>query len=235
MTTARAIVTRAARLTGILSRGFTLDTADASDGLEALNALCTGWYNRGLVLPARTREQLTLSTSTNAYTVGTAGTLVTAVPLAIEGGFLRDSGGIDWPLTQMDEEQYNRVSVKATPSRPRRYYYEPGASLGHLYFDETPDYAYTFEMVSWKTFTTFATLDTDSSLATQWDNCLTFNLAVDWAPENGRDARPTVLVRAAELLSDLETWNAQFRVPETVIDRALHARPAVWNFDAGTY
>ena len=83
MSNPRSIIKGAFRALGRLGRGRDLTGDEATDGLELLNQLIASWKGEGLLLPYRTTEQLTYSTSKISYTIGSGGDFNTVRPVQI--------------------------------------------------------------------------------------------------------------------------------------------------------
>lgn len=224
MATATTIIESALRKIGALSRGFSLSSEDAADGLEALNDLLQHWSNESLVIPYRTRESLTLTSGTNPHTIGIGGTLSTTRPLVIESAQITVSG-IDYPVDVITLGEYQRIPDKTSTGRPLALYYEPSDTLGRIYFDYVPDSTYPFVLHSLKPLTSFTALATDDSLPEEYLRMVKFNLAVDLAPEYHKEVPATVAAMAASSLAAVKARNNAFRVGKLAVDAALLKGP----------
>lgn len=220
---AQEALTAALRKLRVKRLGYSLTNEEATDGLEVMNTMLKGWSTHNLLIPFRTRESLTLTQGVNPHTIGSGGTLNTTIPIDLESAVIT-VGGEDFPLDIKDEHAYRDVSNKTLQGQPEWLYYERGQSLGRIYFDQVPDAAYTFVLTSLKPLTTLTSLTTNLTLPDEAERAVVLNLAVDLAPEYGKEP-PTSLLREAKLaLKVLKNKYAATRVNAVSVDNAVRAR-----------
>lgn len=226
---AQEIIHAAMRKLRVKKAGFSPSAAEMTDGLEVLNTLVKSLPAENLLVPFRTLESLTLTSGTNPHTIGSGGTLSTTMPLDIESAVIRDGDG-DWPLTKKTAREYERLHIKTTSGRPDWFYYERGQNsttpLGRIYFDYVPDANYTFRLTSYKPLSTFATLTTDVTLPDLMERFLIYNLAIDLAPEYGKEPSPAVASMAVQTRRALKDFVTAERVPVLNFPSALRRRPS---------
>ncbi len=231
--TALQIIEAALRKIGAIGQGRATTAGEAADALLDLNSMIAEWSADDLVVPFRTREELTLTAGTNPHTIGSGGTLNTAQPMDIHSMVVVSSGS-DYPLGSMQLDDYDAIPDKTTQSLPARYYFERGATLGRIYFDWVPAEAYTLRLTSLKPVTGFAALTTEDSFPDEYDTALVFNLAVRLAPEYpGREAPDTVKRIAATALRALERNNAAARIPVLSFPSELMPGGRTFDIDTG--
>lgn len=133
MTTAAAIIDRAAEINGYKDPGEPLSGDETTSFLAVLNSMVDAWTADPLYVYAAT--MLTQTISGNPVTIGDGATLDTPRPVRIPaGGFFR-SGSNDYAFEVITREQYDAFMVKSISTPwPRYCYYEPGVAMGSLYF-----------------------------------------------------------------------------------------------------
>lgn len=222
----REFVTAALREIRVVGPGFDLDAEDADDTLGVLNRMINTWSGMDLMIPYRTREELTLTGGDYDYTIGVGGNFNTTRPLRIEAAKLRLSG-TDYDLTVThDARRFELESDSTTQGRPELLYYNPVAPLGLIYFANVPDQAYTLILTSLKPITSFATLDTEDAVPDEYEEAIVSNLAVRAAPLFGKEAAQTTKTIAERTLNALTMRNQSFRVPSMSMPTGIRRRAA---------
>lgn len=224
---AQDIVLAAMRKLRVAKAGFSPSDAEMRDGLENLNTMLKSWSADALFIPFRTKETLTLTAGVNPHTIGTGGTLNTVAPMQINTAVIR-VGDHDYELDNRTAERYAKDVLKNVQARPEWFYYERGqnatVALGKLYFEYVPDTNYTLILDSYKPFTPLATLTSDNEFPDIYERPLIFGLAVDMAPEWGKEPSPTVVRIANASKMEVMALNFSERVPIMNIDRSLRPR-----------
>lgn len=228
MATAGDTVKGALRLIQALTRGESMSADDGADGLLALNDLVHSWYANDVLVPYLTRESLTLTQGKSEYTIGTGGDLNTTRPMSIASIVVRESG-TDYYLDEIGQQWWAQIAIKDTESRPQRFYYEEGYPTGTLRFDYEPDQAYTMYVSSYKPFSDFTDLASTVDLPPMYEKALRFNLAMDLAPEYGREVSQTVAMQARDSLDAIKQRNFANRPQEAEIDYSLAGRARKWD------
>jgi hypothetical protein len=196
MTTARGIIKSAMRKAGILTKGEDPSADEASDALEMLNDLLASWSNDSLVVYARTLETFNLTSGTVAYTIGSGGTFNTVRPIKIISAYVR-SGGIDYPISVVTEENYDSVSLKTVGAIPEFLTFSNGFPLATLTFYPAPSTGYQLFLRTEKQLSSF-TLNQTVDLPPGWKRALIHNLAIELAPEYGQQVPQEVVMIARE-------------------------------------
>lgn len=212
MTTALDIITRAAKIIGVLHKSETMDSDESADGLVALNDMIASWSNNSLIIYARTWENFTLAGGTASYLIGTGQTFNTAKPLKIVAAFIR-SGGIDYPLQIITDEEYQLgISLKTTQGGPSGYLsYDNAHPYGTIRLYPVPSAADSIYLLTEKAMTAFSALTTTVDLPAGFNEALAYNLAVRLAPEYGMKVTPEIIVTAKESLGSIKLAAAKAR------------------------
>lgn len=219
MATARGIIASAYRMVGALGRGRNLTAEDAGSGLEALNMLLATTSINNLLQPYRVTEIIAIPSQKSSYTIGTDGDLDTARPLEIGSAYIRVSN-IDYELKSMTMEQYERIGDKTNTGEPRYYHYETNYPLGVIYFDLRPDTSMSINITSYKELTQL-TLDTEIILPGEYQRYLKYALAIDIAPEYGKEPKPSVYRNEVDSRMAIEERNNANRIPALIVESVL--------------
>jgi hypothetical protein len=198
MATALQIITRALQKNGVLV-GSEAPSADmATDGLVALNDMLDSWSNDSLMIYARTDENFPLSAGVSTYTIGPAQTFNTARPISlIDASYTRLFPNFDEPVTVITDELYNAITDKTSLGRPLHINYSNGNPTAEIKLWPVPDQNYTLYLTSEKPLTNW-TLYQDVILPPGWNRALTYNLAIDLAPDYGQPVTEAMATIAAE-------------------------------------
>lgn len=204
MTTARAIINKAYRKNGIITKNEALSASEVNDGLSSLNDLLGSWSNEGLLVYADTLENFSFSTGQSSYTIGPGGDFNTSRPVKILTAYTR-IGNTDYSMDLVPETTFDAITQKNISNAfPDVFSYSPGVPLGTLTFYPIPSGG-TFFLRSQKPLTQFATLDGEVSLPPGWERALVYNLAVEDASEYGQPVDPVVFDIAQKSLGKIKT------------------------------
>lgn len=218
---AQTLIKGSLRLFGGIRRGFTPRAEDMNEGLEALNMLLGNLSAEKISLHYRTQESFSVAATAISFTIGSGGDFNTTRPLSVSDVYLRSSEGIDYPLSEMTQEQYNAISDKTVVGLPTSYWYRPEYPLGVITFDSKVDTTYTVYLSSYKPLTQIATLTTTISLPDEYLGMLKYNLAPMLAPEYGKEVSQSVMYLANDMKTNVRNLNASNRVPESVLSMGM--------------
>jgi len=207
--------------TALRKAGDTFASADnQANALVDLNAMIGQWSAESLMVPSITTENFTLSANDGEYSIGSGGDFDTVRPVKIEGAYLKDSNGYDYPLSPMSREAYNAIVDKTTQSRPEQYLYIQSYPLGKILFDYLPDSVYTFYFDSIKPLTEFSTLTATVNLPDEYKMALIYNLVLLIADDLGKPLSPRTIALAVDTKKILKNNNMRLP-PLAQFDRAL--------------
>lgn len=193
MTTARKIVTRALRLIQVLGADEAGDSAEVVDALDALNSIWSTYSLGRLLLLAGTNTDFQLKAGVASYKIGPNQTFDSPRPAQlVDGSFVR-YGSTDYPIGHLDQPGYNIIPYKAQQGIPAWVYYEPNAMGGNLTFYPVPAQDMVLHLSATLPFEQFEDLDTDYALPPGYESLLIYQLAVETAPEYGKEASATVV------------------------------------------
>lgn len=229
---ARDIITAALRKIRVKRAGFDPSAEEMADGLEELNNMIDSWSADDLLVPYRTRESFTLTQGQQPHTIGSGGDLDTTQPTDIHEAILVSST-TRYPLHIGNLDDLGSVADLTTQGRPHWIYFERGLTTGNIWFEYAPDEAYTLILHTLKRLTTFATLDTDESFPDEYRQALVYNLAVNLAPDAGKEPSRVVVVRAEQTLKTIERNVSADRVPLLEYDAAIARTRPRYDIDTG--
>lgn len=209
MTTVLDLLTGSARLLGVIRKGESLDADEASDALDALNEMIESWSNNTLIIYGRVTETFTLSAATS-FTIGSGGTFNTTKPVKLIDAYVSQSG-IDYPLIEITQEEYNDVSSKSLGSMPRFIFYDNGHPLGKIYLYPKPSASYTLTITSEKALTTYTDYTTSIDLPAGFKEAIRYNLAIKLAPEFGVSVSQEVVINANKSMGNIKRAVARSR------------------------
>ena len=191
-----------------MASGESLTTAESADALIALNAMLESWQTEKLVVYALADTAFTMTATDASYTVGPSGNFnLTPRPPKIENCFVRASG-IDYPVELIDQDRWYAIPDKTSDSDiPIYAYYEPTLSTGTLQLWPVPNAAHSLHIVTWTTVASLAAVGTTITLPQGYERALAYNLAVEIAPEFGREASETVQRTAMESKAAIKRAN----------------------------
>ena len=142
--TVNELIRKSLLLVGAIGTGESLSADEAADGLASLNDLLDSWSTDGLLIPASTIEEFTLTPGQASYTIGVSGNFNTANPQVIEEARLKDVSGsaFEIPLSIYNIQEYADIVQKQTQStQPEALYFQRGAPLSTIYLYTVPSAA----------------------------------------------------------------------------------------------
>jgi len=233
-TTVGGIVRAALRKIGVLAAGEPLPAGDeGGDALEAFQFMVDAWSTESLLIPVVSEVIGDLVATVSEYTIGIyPGTppvpeahFETPRPEKILSSFIRDASGTDYPQEIIDTTTYSWISRKSNASRPSRFYVREGWPLNTILFESVP---YADEFLHLEVIQPLngilpgLSLTEEINLPPGYKQALIYNLAIELAPEWGKDPKSTVVAIAVDGKRRLKRNN--FRSIVLGMDRALATR-----------
>ena len=213
MATVNDIITGSLRRLGVLAEGEVPSFDQANDALIALNDLVDQWKAEKLQVYTETRTIATLTASQASFTVGTGGNINIDRPVFIRHvNFVDTSQDPDYeyqlpPL--LTEDAYARIGMKAqTSTIPQVAYYNPTFPLGTLIPWPIPTSAtLQWAMYHSAAIAEFAALTTTVSLPPGYKRMLRSNLAIEIAPDYGKEPDGALVKAAVESMATVKRAN----------------------------
>lgn len=215
--TALDIIKRAMKIAGVLGQNETPTSSEADDGLDALNDMLDSWSTDRTYIYSILQENFPLSNGVTTYTIGTGGTFNTNRPVAIDNVFIRLNGA-DFPVKEIDSQDYNSITVKTTNGGiPQYYFYNPSFPLATISLWGAPSAGAVIYLNTWQQLTQFADLSTNYSFPQGYARALKYNLAKELAPEFGTKLTPEALEIANKSEAIIRSKNLPAPVMKTEV------------------
>lgn len=221
-TTALGIVTRAMKAIQALGSGETPSAAEASDGLDAFNAMLDSWSNEGLASYETLETSFTLTVGTSQYTCGAGGTASTTRPLSVEQAYIQDTGGNNYMMTILPRDKWNEIGNRSstiTSQIPNVLFYDAQYPVGVINIFPTPLIAYTCFFDSRLQQVTFSTLTQSLSMPPGYERAYVSNLAMEMVLlgfETTLDGKQLTLL--ANVASDSKKNIKTTNITEQIVD-----------------
>jgi hypothetical protein len=225
--TAREIIASSLRLIGVLAAGETATANEASDALNSLNQMLAVWSNENLAVYQKVREEFTLAPSTSAYTWGASGTFNSSRPIEVISAML-ETGSQEMPLKILTTKEYAEIILKDLSGVPEAVYFDGAYPLLGVSLYPVPSAADRAVFYSLKPFSTL-TLSTELSYPPGYEKAIRYNLALDLAPEYGRQPDALIMQQAMDAKAEIKRKNLQ--TPKLKMD--LPTSRNTFNFEAG--
>lgn len=178
-------INRALRLLGVLAEGETPSADTSADALMALNQMLDSWSTERLSVFSTLEQTVTWPSGQASRTLGPSGTLSGTRPVSVDDATYYKVDGVSYPLQIINREQYNALSDKAETGLPYLLFVNPTLPNIELTLYPVPDQVLEMHVVSSRALTEPATLATTLSLPPGYLRALTYNLAMELAPEFG--------------------------------------------------
>lgn len=208
--TVRELIRKSMLLIGAVSSGESLSADEAADGLSSLNDLLDSWSTDGLLIPASTIEEFTLTPGQASYTIGVSGNFDTANPQVIEEARLKDVSGtaFEIPISIYNIQEYADITQKTTQSsQPDALYFQRGGALSTIYLYPVPSAANKLVLYSKKALSSFASVNDSIVLPPGYQRALRYNLALELAVEYGKQPSEYVFQTSQDLKAQLMRVN----------------------------
>ena len=189
-------------LIGAISSGENVAADEASDALISLNDMIDSWSNEGLLIFQSVRETFPLVVAQSSYTIGTGGDFNTSIPQIIESAAIIDSNSnpnIEYPMRVNSTQEYAMIPDKALSTNiPTDLYFRRGVPLSTITLYPVPDATKTLALYSQKPLAQYASLNDTVTLPKGYARALRYNLALELAPEYGKEPAMNVQMVAKE-------------------------------------
>lgn len=227
------LIKNSLRLIGAIASGETPSASEQADALSSLNSLLESWSAEGLMIFNNTREVFPFIPDQQSYTLGSGGNFDTIRPQQITqvGVEVFSTGGTkaELPVDLVNVQEWAAITVKETRSSiPSKVYAQGNYPLETLNFWPIPSVANNVVIYSLKPLTTFATSADIISMPNGYARALTYNLAVELAPEFGKDPSALVLNTAAESKATIMRYNIEPIYMQSDVMGLVSGKPFNW-------
>lgn len=215
-------ITKALQKIGVVAQGESATTAQASDALDAFNALASSLSADNLLTVAQIQDSFSLVAGTAEYTIGANQTFDTTKPLSVKNAYVKDSVNTDHPLSIVPRNIYDAQADKTSQGIPRILFYDKGTTqnannTGTIKLNPVPNANDTLVMISEKPFTRAANAAEAITFPGEYDRMFIFNLAIDLAPDYGITPTQEVKDIAKESKEIIENLNAQNKSVDAIL------------------
>jgi hypothetical protein len=178
--------------------------------LLALNQMLDSWNTERLIIYSVERKEFTLTASLNPHTIGATGDLVVARPITIDHASIIEND-IEYQIEILSIERWQEIADKATTTTlPRELFYDPrldASGLARVYLWPVPSTANTLALYLWTPLTTAITWDDSFLFPPGYERAITYNFALELAPELQREPSPLVFKIAQEAKAQIKSAN----------------------------
>lgn len=234
--TARDLIEGSLRLLGVLATGEAASSDEASDALSSLNQMLSSWSNENLVVYQKVRDEFTLTANDGSYSWGAtagAGNFTTARPAQVLKANIELQGTDpqEIPLRILTLDEYAELSLKATDSSiPHAVYFDGAFPNVGVEFYPVPNAAEHVVFYSLKPFSVL-TLSTELSYPPGYEKAIRYNLAIDLAPEYGREPSALIMQQAMDSKAEIKRKNLQ--TPKLKIDVPVYSGKNSFDYRTG--
>lgn len=234
--TVRDLINGSLRLIGVLAEGESPTAQAQSDAFSALNNLIDSLSTESLMIWSKIAETFTLNVGQQTYQMGTgASDFNTTRPQLIENALIipyATSPQFQLPMRILNKDEFASIMLKTTESAiPLFVYNDAQSPISNINVWPIPNSPAQIVFYSWKPIADFATVDEDISLPPGYERMLRFNLAIELAPEYGKEPSETVLGIAVQSKAKIKRMNS--KPIYSTVDQGLPGRHFVWNWLTG--
>lgn len=202
---ARQIGTAALMLIGVASAEQPIHAFTAQNALEMLNAMLDSWSTERLLTFTRPKIPLVLVPGRDTYTWGVSeppADIPREPPVRLELALLTvedTTPGLEWELEIFTQSEYEAsVWLKGMESTyPSMLYLEASQPVARLHVWPIPQHAYTLQLLPWSAHAPYAGWDDVLPWPNGYQRAMTWNLALELAPQYGAEPSP-LIIRTAE-------------------------------------
>ena len=213
--TALDLVTSAMKIAGVLGQNETPTSSEALDGFIALNDFLDSLSINRTNIFTIAQNNFPLTNGVETYTIGSGGVFDTTRPIKIDNAFIRINS-VDFPLREINKQDYDAIAYKTNGSFPQYYYYEPSFPLGSITIYGVPTQGSIY-LDTWTPLTQFANLTTAYSFPLGYYRMLRYNLAKEIAPLYRVSMTQEAQIIATESLANIENRNIPDFVMKTEV------------------
>lgn len=237
-TTILQLITSSLRLLNVVQSGETPNDEDINITQYALETMIDSFSNDRLMIYQISPQQFPFVANKQIYTLGPGGDWDTTRPIRIEEAYVTYQGNtgaqtVDLKIKPLNSSQWAAITVKQTPSTFAMSYYDDGAfPLRNISFWPIPTTAQLCTLWMWEPL-----VDLSSGLTTQiffppgYERAFRYNLALEVAPEFGKQPSESVLAIAKSSLAKLKSENSV--TPVSRVDAGIDSRRKIFNWITG--
>lgn len=212
MSTVRELINGAARLVGIIQQNEALTGDNLNVALYSLNHMIDSWSNNRLMI-YNINEYVFPLTGATSYTLGPGGDWNVERPMKIQTAYARlqpsSPQQLDIAMQPLTIEQYAGIAVKNTSSTfPFAYYDDCQYPLRTITLFPVPSGPADIVLYLREPLADLTNIDADVMYPPGYERAFRFNLAVELAPEFGKQCPPELIARANNSILEIERLNS---------------------------
>ena len=210
-TTPQNVINSALIILGVIFPGQTPSTSMSNDALTRLNEMLASWSSDRLFVYGILRNTYNLTSGTNVYTLGPAGTFSGTRPLSIvRATIITPSLTLRSPLKLATTEEWSEIADQTTSGTvPEILYNDYEYPASNLWFWPTPNSSSTqVELFTWQQLEQFTTLSDSFDLPPGYEQAVIYSLAMQLSSVYGRPMSQENMLNATQSRSVLQGLNA---------------------------
>lgn len=227
-TTSGVLVRSSMRLLGVIATGETPTADEMNDGVSSLNDLLENLSTQNLAVYASSTEVFATIAAQALYTIGPGGNWNTARPVRIQGNATCTFNGVDFPVTQIGQGEYDAIGLK-TQQQPivEKLLYVNDNPLGKITLWPVPSGIVNITLDTDRVLTQVADAFTAMVFPPGYMLLMRYMLAILMAPDYGVTISQEIAQIASKALADIKRANKVRR--QSTFDGALvDSGPAIW-------
>lgn len=227
-TTAGVLVRSSLRLIGAIATGETPTADEMNDGLSSLNDLLEILSTSNLAVYGSALEVFATIAGQALYTIGPTGNWNTTRPIRIAGDGICTFNGVDFPVTQIGQGEYDAIGLK-TQQQPivEKLLYVNANPLGLITLWPVPSGIVNMSINTDRVLTAVTDINTAMIFPPGYLLTMRYMLGILMAPDYGITVSPEITSVATTSLAALKRANKVKR--QTTFDGALvNSGPVIW-------
>jgi len=216
------------RLIGAIATGETPTADEMNDGLSSFNDLLEILSTSNLAVYGSAVETFATVATQALYTIGPAGNWNTARPVRIAGDATCTFNGVDFPVTQIGQGEYDAIGLK-TQQQPiiEKLLYVNANPLGLITLWPVPSGIVNITLNTDRVLTAVTDVNTAIIFPPGYLFMMRYMLGIIIAPDFGISIPPEISGIAATALASVKRANKIKR--QSTFDGALvESGPAIW-------
>jgi hypothetical protein len=202
---------------GVASAEQPMSAFMAEHALGALNSLLDSWSTEKLLTYSRPKIPLMLVPGRATYTWGMTdppADIPREPPVKLELALLtveETAPGLEWEVQIRDQYEYEAgIAIKLlTSSYPNCVYLDSAEPVATLHVWPVPDHPYTLQLLPWQALSPYGAWDDVLEWPAGYQRAMTYNLALELAPQYAVEPSPIILRTAQESKRALYVINAE--------------------------
>jgi len=202
MATIRDLITGSLRLINVVQQNETPSADDMQVSFEAFNNMLSSWSTEKLYIFSMNPYEFSFVPNKRVYTLGPGGDWNITRPMEIISLYVRYVNvvgpgpapqPVDLPMEKLTMEQWSAIAVKNVQARfPLKWYDTGGNPLREVYVWPIPQTVQVAQAWLWQPLVEPGTIDDPVQFPRGYERALRYALAIELAPEFGKDVPETV-------------------------------------------